>query len=31
VKLAPGSYEVDWHVVCADTHRMKGEYAFSVK
>lgn len=29
--LAPGAYEVDWHVVCMDTHRMKGAYGFKVK
>jgi methionine-rich copper-binding protein CopC len=29
--LAPGAYQVEWHAVCMDTHRMKGEYAFKVK
>jgi methionine-rich copper-binding protein CopC len=30
-KLAPGAYEVDWHAVCVDTHRMKGSWDFKVK
>jgi methionine-rich copper-binding protein CopC len=30
-KLAPGRYQVAWHAVCADTHRMQGEYAFTVR
>ena len=30
-KLAPGRYQVLWHVVCADTHRMQGEYSFTVR
>ena len=30
-KLAPGSYQVVWHVVCADTHRMQGQFGFVVK
>ncbi len=29
--LARGAYQVDWHVVCEDTHRMHGEYGFVVK
>ncbi|MBS0298243.1 MAG: copper homeostasis periplasmic binding protein CopC [Proteobacteria bacterium] len=31
VRLAPGAYTVEWHVVCADTHRMQGRYGFVVK
>ncbi len=30
-RLAPGSYTVVWHVVCADTHRMQGQFGFVVK
>jgi methionine-rich copper-binding protein CopC len=30
-RLAPGAYQVEWHAVCMDTHRMKGEYRFTVK
>jgi methionine-rich copper-binding protein CopC len=30
-RLAPGSYQVVWHVVCADTHRMQGQFGFVVK
>lgn len=29
--LAAGSYRVDWHAVAADTHRVKGAVAFSVR
>ena len=29
--LAPGAYKVMWHVVSADGHKMKGDYAFTVK
>ncbi|WP_028966210.1 copper homeostasis periplasmic binding protein CopC [Sphingomonas phyllosphaerae] len=29
--LTAGSYRVDWHVVSADTHRIAGSYAFSVR
>ena len=29
--LAPGSYSVTWHAVSADTHRVQGAYAFSVR
>ena len=28
--LARGTYRVDWHVVSADTHRVKGGYVFKV-
>lgn len=28
--LAPGQYRVQWNVVSADGHRMKGEYRFLV-
>jgi methionine-rich copper-binding protein CopC len=30
-KLASGRYIVDWHVVSADTHKVAGRYAFTVK
>ena len=30
-KLASGRYFVDWHVVSADTHKVAGRYAFTVK
>jgi hypothetical protein len=30
-RLAPGSYRVDWHAVAADTHRIKGSFAFTVR
>lgn len=30
-KLTPGRYIVAWTVVAADTHRIKGSYAFTVK
>ncbi|KAG1716173.1 hypothetical protein ID866_990 [Astraeus odoratus] len=29
--LAPGAYQVDWHVVSVDGHKTKGSYRFSVK
>jgi methionine-rich copper-binding protein CopC len=29
--LAEGVYEVDWHAVAADTHRIQGSYSFTVK
>jgi copper resistance protein C len=29
--LAPGAYEVKWHAVTADTHRMQGGYSFTVR
>ena len=29
--LGDGTYNVDWHAVAADTHRIKGSYAFTVK
>ena len=29
--LAPGSYTVDWRVVSADTHKMRGTFSFEVK
>ena len=28
--LAPGRYNVMWHAVSGDTHRVKGEYNFTV-
>ena len=28
--LQPGSYEVDWHAVSADTHRVKGHFSFTI-
>ncbi len=28
--LAPGRYSVTWHAVSDDTHRVKGEYNFTV-
>ena len=28
--LPPGRYEVDWHAVSTDTHRVAGHYAFMV-
>lgn len=30
-RLAPGGYRVDWHAVAADTHRIKGSFAFTVR
>lgn len=29
--LAAGSYQVAWHAVSADTHRIQGNFAFAVK
>jgi methionine-rich copper-binding protein CopC len=29
-RLAPGDYNVEWHAVSEDTHRVKGSYSFSV-
>lgn len=29
--LTEGTYKVDWHVVSTDTHRLKGDYSFTVK
>lgn len=29
--LAEGVYQVDWHAVAADTHRIQGSYSFMVK
>jgi hypothetical protein len=29
-ELSPGEYKVDWHAVSDDTHRVKGNYSFSV-
>ncbi|PTQ12690.1 copper resistance protein CopC [Sphingomonas oleivorans] len=29
--LVAGSYRIDWYVVSADTHRITGTHAFSVK
>lgn len=29
--LAEGAYEVEWHAVAADTHRIHGSYSFTVK
>lgn len=29
--LVPGDYKVDWHVVGADTHRITGSVAFTVR
>jgi len=28
--LAPGRYTVNWHAVSEDTHRVKGQYSFTV-
>jgi len=30
-KLTPGAYQVAWYAVASDTHRVKGNYAFTVK
>ena len=30
-RLTPGDYRVDWHAVAADTHRIKGSFAFTVR
>jgi methionine-rich copper-binding protein CopC len=29
-QFPPGDYKVEWHAVSADTHRVKGDYSFSV-
>ncbi|WP_029591852.1 CopC domain-containing protein YobA [Franconibacter pulveris] len=29
--LAPGDYQVEWHVVSVDSHKTKGQYRFTVK
>ena len=29
--LSEGVYQVDWHAVAADTHRIEGSYSFTVK
>jgi copper resistance protein C len=29
-QLPPGEYRVEWHAVADDTHRVKGNYTFSV-
>jgi methionine-rich copper-binding protein CopC len=29
-QLSPGDYKVEWHAVSDDTHRVKGNYSFSV-
>jgi copper resistance protein C len=29
-QLPPGDYKVEWHAVSDDTHRVKGNYPFSV-
>ena len=29
--LARGAYQVSWHAVTADTHRIKGSYTFTVR
>lgn len=28
--LPPGTYDVDWHAVSSDTHRVKGHFFFKV-
>ena len=28
--LAPGSYDVDWHAVSVDTHKVSGRFSFKV-
>ena len=30
-KLAAGKYQLDWHAVSTDTHRVAGSYSFTVK
>jgi len=30
-KLTPGAYKVAWFAVASDTHRVKGNYAFTVR
>ena len=29
-QLPPGDYKVEWHAVSGDTHRVKGNYSFTV-
>lgn len=29
--LGAGTYKIDWHVVSADTHRIAGSFAFTVR
>lgn len=29
--LSSGAYEVNWHAVTSDTHRMQGAYSFTVR
>jgi hypothetical protein len=29
--LAPGNYNVEWHVTSVDTHKTEGHFAFTVK
>ena len=29
-QLAPGNYKVEWYAVSEDTHRVKGNYSFTV-
>jgi hypothetical protein len=29
--LSAGAYKVTWHAVTADTHRVQGDYSFTVK
>jgi methionine-rich copper-binding protein CopC len=29
--LMPGAYAVKWHAVTADTHRMEGQFSFTVR
>ena len=28
--LSPGTYDVDWHAVSVDTHRVNGHFSFKV-
>jgi copper resistance protein C len=28
--LAPGVYQVQWHVISVDTHRTQGNFSFTV-
>ncbi|MCK1709116.1 MULTISPECIES: copper homeostasis periplasmic binding protein CopC [unclassified Bradyrhizobium] len=30
-QLPPGDYKVEWHAVSDDTHRVKGNYAFTIR
>jgi copper resistance protein C len=30
IALPPGTYDVDWHVVSTDTHRVTGHFSFRV-